>query len=207
MSCTFISHVPECLSAEARARGRALEMIGGRTESYAKAGCPVKTGNLRNSITHEQYDDHTEVIGSNVFYRCDILADIYFDGTAAEWDAIVIDSNNSELFSSLIHYTDGDSESMAPAWSVIGSICGTNWDVDFPLNPVGVDVFVSDELELYAGDELKVRLNGSWNVNFGADGTRDGPNLVVSETGLYQVIFFYYDEYNADIILDLIALP
>ena len=68
MSVTFTSHAQECLSAEAGARVRALEMIGGRAESYAKAACPVRTGNLRNSITHQQYDDHTEVIGTNVEY-------------------------------------------------------------------------------------------------------------------------------------------
>ena len=68
MSVTFTSHAKECLTAEAAARRRALEMIGGRAESHAKAACPVDTGRLRNSITHQQYDDHTEVIGSNVEY-------------------------------------------------------------------------------------------------------------------------------------------
>lgn len=31
---------------------RALEIIGGNAETYAKALCPVDTGLLRNSITH-----------------------------------------------------------------------------------------------------------------------------------------------------------
>lgn len=47
---------------------RALEICGGKAESYAKQLCPVDTGNLRNSITHEKEDDRTEVIGSNVEY-------------------------------------------------------------------------------------------------------------------------------------------
>lgn len=68
MSVTFISHVPEALSAEARAKATALEIIGGKAESYAKKLCPVDTGNLRNSITHQQYDENTEVIGTNVEY-------------------------------------------------------------------------------------------------------------------------------------------
>ena len=68
MSVTFISHVPEALSAMEKAKARALETIGGKAESYAKKICPVKTGRLRNSITHQQYDENTEVIGTNVEY-------------------------------------------------------------------------------------------------------------------------------------------
>ena len=68
MAVTFISHVKEALSAEQAARDMALEIIGGKAETYAKKLCPVDTGNLRNSITHAQFDDHTEVIGTNVEY-------------------------------------------------------------------------------------------------------------------------------------------
>jgi len=68
MSVTFISHAKEVLSAEAAAKARALEIIGGKAESYAKKLCPVDTGRLRNSITHQQLDDNTEVIGTNVEY-------------------------------------------------------------------------------------------------------------------------------------------
>lgn len=68
MSVTFTSHVKEALTAEQAARDKALEIIGGKAESYAKKLCPVDTGRLRNSITHQQYDDNTEVIGSNVSY-------------------------------------------------------------------------------------------------------------------------------------------
>ena len=68
MSVTFISHAKEALSEEQAARNKALEIIGGKAESYAKKLCPVDTGRLRNSITHQQYDENTEVIGSNVEY-------------------------------------------------------------------------------------------------------------------------------------------
>lgn len=68
MSVIFTSHVPEALSAEDAARHRALEIIGGKAESYAKKLCPVDTGNLRNSITHQQMSANTEMIGSNVEY-------------------------------------------------------------------------------------------------------------------------------------------
>ena len=47
---------------------RALEAIGMQAENYAKMECPVDTGRLRNSITHEQENENTEVIGTNVEY-------------------------------------------------------------------------------------------------------------------------------------------
>jgi len=48
---------------------RALEICGGKGETYAKLKCPVRTGNLRNSITHEVANDGKSVtIGSAVQY-------------------------------------------------------------------------------------------------------------------------------------------
>ena len=48
---------------------RALEICGGKAETYAKLNCPVRTGNLRNSITHEVASDGRSVtIGSAVSY-------------------------------------------------------------------------------------------------------------------------------------------
>ena len=54
--------------AAEEAIARALEIIGGMAEGYAKAAAPVDTGRLRNSITHEVEDKHTAVVGSNVEY-------------------------------------------------------------------------------------------------------------------------------------------
>ncbi len=62
---TFISHAKGVTDALQAAKGRALDVIGGKAESYAKVLCPVDTGRLRNSITHEQADEDTEVIGTN----------------------------------------------------------------------------------------------------------------------------------------------
>ena len=50
------------------AKNRAFEIMGGKAETYAKQLCPVDTGRLRNSITHAQVDEDTEVIGTNVKY-------------------------------------------------------------------------------------------------------------------------------------------
>lgn len=68
MAVTFISHAKDVLSEESKAKAQALEMIGGMAESFAKKACPVDTGRLRNSITHAQFDENTEVIGTNVEY-------------------------------------------------------------------------------------------------------------------------------------------
>ena len=47
---------------------RGLEEMGLVAEGYAKVGCPVGTGRLRNSITHVRASETTEAIGTNVEY-------------------------------------------------------------------------------------------------------------------------------------------
>jgi len=59
----------EVRAALEQATARALEIIGGKVESYAKGLVPVDTGTLRNSITHRvDSDGGTVVIGSNIHY-------------------------------------------------------------------------------------------------------------------------------------------
>ena len=79
------------------------------------------------------------------------------------------------------------SEEEKTAWGVIGGICGTMWDTDFPMTEVADSVFESEPLELKAGEEFKVRQGASWDVNYGADGTIGGPNVVVEADGTYIV--------------------
>lgn len=61
------SHRATVLSALAGAKERALEACGLAMESNAKAITPVRTGNLRNSITHAS-DEDTAIVGTNVEY-------------------------------------------------------------------------------------------------------------------------------------------
>lgn len=68
MSVTFTSHREEVLDAIEQKKRMALEIIGGKAETYAKQLCPVDTGNLRNSITHQRMGESTEAISSNVSY-------------------------------------------------------------------------------------------------------------------------------------------
>ena len=71
------------------------------------------------------------------------------------------------------------------AWGVIGNICGTNWDTDFPMTKINDTTYESAVLELKAGQEFKVRQGASWDVNFGVG--FNGGNIVVEADGNYKV--------------------
>ena len=64
---TITDNSEDIIEKIARARERSLEKIGLVAEGYAKKLCPVDTGRLRNSITHE-VDDRDVFIGTNVEY-------------------------------------------------------------------------------------------------------------------------------------------
>lgn len=68
MSSKIIDHSDEYIRAKNAAISKALEKIGLKAEGYAKLICPVDTGRLRNSISHTQADQDTEIIGTNVEY-------------------------------------------------------------------------------------------------------------------------------------------
>ena len=71
------------------------------------------------------------------------------------------------------------------AWGVIGGICGTSWDTDFPMTKVSEGTYESAPLELKAGEEFKVRQGAAWDVNFGVE--FNGANIVVEADGTYIV--------------------
>lgn len=76
----FESHLADIQKATEEQLARAAEIIGGMAESYAKKnisevvyaspeGWYVRTGNLRNSLTHTtENNGHTVVVGSAVSY-------------------------------------------------------------------------------------------------------------------------------------------
>lgn len=71
MAEEFVDNSAEVLSAMELAKKRAMEIIGGKAEGYAKALARVNSGILRNSITHQVDTDGkkaTVTIGSNVHY-------------------------------------------------------------------------------------------------------------------------------------------
>ena len=58
-----------CIYEATQAALRALEIIGGKAESYTKALTPVDTGVLRNSFTHRVDGDKKQLtVGSNIEY-------------------------------------------------------------------------------------------------------------------------------------------
>ena len=67
MKIEIQDHSDEVLAALQEATERALEKCGLVAEEYAKKLCPVDTGNLRNSITHE-VSENSAYIGTNAEY-------------------------------------------------------------------------------------------------------------------------------------------
>ena len=61
------SKSPEVLAAMREQVSLGLEAIGQEAEGYAKDDCPVDTGRLRNSISHEVVEQDV-YIGTNVAY-------------------------------------------------------------------------------------------------------------------------------------------
>ena len=55
-------------------------------------------------------DSITE-IGKYAFRKCTSLKDVYYSGTADDWDNIRIDDDNELLLSANIHYTSNVNES------------------------------------------------------------------------------------------------
>lgn len=62
------SNADEILNALDKALARALDKVGLVAEGYAKRLCPVDTGRLRNSITHQLRGSKEVIIGTNVEY-------------------------------------------------------------------------------------------------------------------------------------------
>jgi arabinogalactan oligomer/maltooligosaccharide transport system substrate-binding protein len=74
------------------------------------------------------------------------------------------------------------------AWGVIGGICGSMWDKDFPMTEVSDGVWESEVLELHQGETFKCRKGASWDENIGDpnSGDPDG-NAIVPEDGSFIV--------------------
>ena len=129
------------------------------------------------------------------------------------WDIAKLLGNNAkdattdeELMGHLKTYEDAilalltKSDEELNAWGVIGSICGTNWDTDFPMTEQEDGSFLSEVLELTAGSEFKVRQGGSWDVNYGVDGVAGGDNIKVEADGKYQVKLVLGDAVSVELI-------
>ena len=90
------------------------------------------------------------------------------------------------------------SDDVLNAWTVIGAIGGTNWDIDLEMTKQEDGTWKSNEAyEIADGVEFKVRQGKSWSNNYGMndDGTPalDGPNVTLAklgvEAGNYYIVF------------------
>ena len=80
------------------------------------------------------------------------------------------------------------------AWTVIGSVGGANWDVDYTMTEDPAGTWTSVAIDMTAGEEFKVRQGLSWDNNYGANGESNGANIVVETTGKYQVKLVIADD-------------
>ena len=104
-------------------------------------------------------------------------------------------TNDDEIKAALAAYEEslGDylkkegEEELPDSWGVIGTACGTNWDTDFAMTETEAGVWVSEPLEMKAGEEFKVRLNADWTTNYGESCEANGKNIVVPADDTYTV--------------------
>lgn len=76
------------------------------------------------------------------------------------------------------------SDDVKNAYTVIGTVNNTNWDMDFEMTETSDGVWVSnDAFEMKAGTEFKCRKGLAWDVSFG----KDGNNYIVEADGTYKV--------------------
>ena len=81
------------------------------------------------------------------------------------------------------------SDEVLNAWTVIGTIGGSEWTNDLPMTEQADGTWKSDEAyEIGDTDEFKVRKGKSWSENYGMndDGTpaMDGPNVTLAKLGV-----------------------
>lgn len=103
-------------------------------------------------------------------------------------------TTDDELWAALKAYEDSInglfslSDDVKNAWTIIGTVNNTNWDMDFAMTETSDGVWVSDDVfELAAGTEFKCRQGLSWSVNYGGDGKIDGANYIVETAGTYKI--------------------
>ncbi len=122
--------------------------------------------------------------------------DVNFGGDGARDGANLVVPETGYYFVKLVVNDDLTSASLTLekssfyGWTAIGTLNGTSWDVDFDL-AIQADgtTYKLEGVELTAGTEFKVRKNHGWDINFGADGVADGPNIVVEADGTYTIVF------------------
>ena len=137
---------------------------------------------ILNNNGVEQYPatDETDPLWSNLT----ILNTLYFT-----WDGKkltqVEDPNNPGVTGKGI--TPDEVKFGSSSWTIIGTVGGTNWDTDFPMDTEGYWE-VAREVEIGSGEMFKFRQNRSWTINFGyGENTGDTPRQAAAGEKLDMV--------------------
>ena len=91
------------------------------------------------------------------------------------------------------------------AWTLIGTLKGTNWDTDIIMTEGPENTWTSEAIEFTAATQFKVRQGLKWNLDFGygeltagetVEGVKGGSNMTVAVPGTYVVVFVYNPDAN-----------
>lgn len=140
---------------------------------------------------------------------------------------VYLDLNNNKFYADASMYnkeepgasTGGDDPdepvvSKPSAWSLIGTINGSNWDTDTDLTNLTGDTWVIRSVSLTATDEFKIRADHDWSTSWGGPeanaknasdsdvykptvGTKFSQgsyNIMVGEEGVYDITLDYANE-------------
>jgi hypothetical protein len=96
--------------------GNSVTSIG----QYAFAWC--------SSLTSVTIGDNVTSIGNYAFYNCSSLTSVYYTGTAEEWNAISIETNNTPLTSAtLYYYSETEPTTEGNWWHYVDGVPTTVW--------------------------------------------------------------------------------
>ena len=139
------------------------KVIGEYTYTYWEASGFNGINLIINDGDSKQYpaQDETDPLWSNLT----ILSTLYFDFDGKSLTAIEDPANPGKV----------SGKGTAPdeilfgssAWTVIGTLGGTNWNYDFPMDSEGYWE-VARSLKIDAGEQFKFRQNRKWDVNLGS---------------------------------------
>ncbi len=139
-------------------------------------------------------------ISHSSFEYCMSLTNINYNGKLSQWKSIDKGNNwNYNTGKYTIRCKDGVYDSTGPdgprpvvgSWSVIGTMEGTVWNVDFELVEISSGKYRSAPLYFNANGEFKCRMDGSWDLNFGKNGDINGENCLINSAGYYIIEFIW----------------
>ena len=148
---------------------------------------PLKAGDefkvRLNQDWTTNYGENCEANGANI----KVPADDTYTVTLNLNDMTLTFVNQEGVLPEAAPAPEGEAE--AETWGVVGSFEASGWadGNDIAMTEKEAGVWVSDPVELKAGDEFKVRANGKWDKNYGAECAEGGDNIKVEADGTYIV--------------------